>query len=74
METASHEEDEPAGTGLVTDEAEQQRRRAEFGKWWRHKQRSAAEQGVYPVDADGLEIGGEALASWLRSAYRDDAE
>lgn len=73
MTTPEHE-DEPAGTGLVTDDAEQQRRRAEFGKWWRHKQRSAAEQGVYPVGADGLEIQGEALASWLRSAYQDDAE
>jgi hypothetical protein len=62
-------EDEP-GNPVPPDTAA----REAYSRWWRHKHRSAAEQGVYPVGADGLEIGGEALASWLRSPNQSAEE
>jgi hypothetical protein len=75
--TAQEHEDEPAGTDPMVDEAEQERRRKAYSAWWRHKRQAAAEKGVYPVDQYGMEIEGEALASWLRGmnqAAEDDAE
>jgi hypothetical protein len=73
VETASHD-DEPAGTGPVADDAEQQRRRAAFGQWNRDKLLSAALQGTYPVDQDGRTVVPEWLAAMLDPPEGDAEE
>lgn len=65
MTASAHEEDEPADTDLVVGEVEQQRRRAAYSQWRRDAILSAARQGVYPVDKDGLTVVPEWLAAML---------
>lgn len=64
--TASAHEDEPAGTGPVPAG----KPLSAFGKWKRDTILSAARQGVYPVDKDGLTV----VPGWLAAMLEPSEE